>query len=94
MTAPEVVVDNNSRLGACCEIAKIGLASRLASAQSLQIRPNKLPKNAIMGVSVYKFGNKFEIAWKMSMSDLGPPWFEAWATIRTAGRSTAFCFRG
>jgi len=77
MTALEVVVDNNSRLGACCEIAKIGLASRLASAQSLQIRPNKLPKNAIMGVSVYKFGNKFEIAWKMSMSDLRHPGLKA-----------------
>ena len=52
MTTLEVVVDNNSRRLAWGETAKIGLASRLASARSLQIRPNKLPKSAIMGNAI------------------------------------------
>jgi len=64
MTTPEVVVDNNSPPSCAGEIAKIRLASRLASAKSLQIRPNKLPKSAITGDCGNLFGNQFEIAGK------------------------------
>jgi len=50
MTTPEVVVDNNSPPSCAGEIAKIRLASRLASAKSLQIRPNKLQKVQSRGI--------------------------------------------